>query len=403
MGQNHEHEPLRIAMFTEAYPPIISGVAMATRTLVTELRALGHQVDLYAPRHPEQSGTETGTKRLPSASLPLPGWIPLSLPLTPSRFRRIVDRPYDVVHTQHPFLLGRVARALARQQHVPLLASVHTQYEQYVHYWTPWHKPGCWIVRRLIRAFCNRCDHVVTVAEGMVPLLRGYGVVRPIEVIPNDLDLEAFLCADGTGVRAELGMKESETFLLSVGRLAAEKNLLFLLDAVAPLLATLPARLVFVGDGPLRTELERRVAQTRLHERVRFVGALPHDQTGRFYAAADLFLMPSVTEVNPLTIGESLAAGTPVVAVDSFSARETIAHGQDGLIVPGDASALRNALEQLIARPEARRQMGIRAKNSIRTRSGQSAAVRTVALYRRLADQKHQPRPYQTTVQQHLS
>src|SRR5438045_6533495 len=105
---------LRIAMFTEAYPPIISGVAVATATLVEGLRALGHEVDVYAPWHPEERADEPGLERLRAVFAPVPGWIPLSLPLTPIGLARIGKLHYDIVHTQHPFTLGRAARMLAR-------------------------------------------------------------------------------------------------------------------------------------------------------------------------------------------------------------------------------------------------------------------------------------------------
>jgi len=377
--------PLRIAMFTESYPPIINGVAVATRTLVEGLRGVGHTVDVFAPHHPEQPRFETGTQRLPSVSMPLQGWIPVSLPLTPLSFQRMARSSYDVVHTQHPFQLGRVARALARRQNVPLVATVHTQYEQYVHYWTPWHEPGRWIVRQIVREFCNNCNQVVTVAAGMASLLREYGVTAPIEVIPNDVELGEFLAADGSSVREELGLAPDETLLLSVGRLALEKNLMFLLEAIAPLLRASPAaRLVFVGDGTMRPELERRVGQEGVQERVLFTGALEHAATARYYAAADVFVMASITEVNPLTIGESLAAGTPVVAVDSFSAHEAIVEGQDGLIVPHDVEAFRDAVRSLIAQPERCRAMGAAARERARWRSTGNATERTVQLYRRL-------------------
>lgn len=385
----HKRRPLKIAMFTEAFPPIVSGVAVATRTLVDGLRELGHTVDVYAPHHPDELEDEAGVTRLPSVPVPLPGWIPISMPLTPIAFNSIAAKDYDIAHTQHPFLLGTVARALARRLDIPLVVTVHTQYEQYVHYWTPWHEPGRWIVRQIIREFCNNCDHVVTVAAGMEELLREYGVTGPIEVIPNDVDMGDFLNASGDGVREELGIPADAVFLLSVSRVASEKNLLFMLDSVAPLLSTQNARLVFVGDGPQRGELERHAAELNVADRVVFAGKIPHAQTARYYAAADLFLITSVTEVNPLTIGEALAAGTPVVAVDSFSAREGMVDGHDGLIAAPDPDAYRHAMRTLIGDPAQRERMAATARETASRRSSGTATQRTDALYTILAGTGH--------------
>jgi 1,2-diacylglycerol 3-alpha-glucosyltransferase len=147
--------------------------------------------------------------------------------------------------------------------------------------------------------------------------------------------------------------------------------------------------LVFVGDGLGRAELQRRVDELGLREQVLFTGKRPHDQTARFYAAADLFLMPSVTEVNPLTLGESLAAGTPVVAVDSFSAREIVTSGESGLIVPMDETAFCATVRGLVAQPERIKTMGQRAREAAIARSQSTAAQRTEQLYRRLIAQRN--------------
>lgn len=393
-GSREAGPPLRVAMFTEAYTPVLNGVAVATRALVEGLRARGHAVDVYTPRHPRQDRQEDGVYRLPSFVSPFRGWIPLSLPLTTGAHERIAARgPYDIVHTQHPFLLGRAARRLARRQGIPLVATVHTQYEQYVHYWSPlWPGLGRAAVRASLRSFLSSCDGVITVADGMAGILRGYGVPPsvPIEVIHNDLEgAAAFLNAPPGGARERLGVDEGEAVLLSVSRLGAEKNLAFLLESLAPLLregAGPPARLVFVGDGPLRTSLERRAAELGVAGRVGFTGAVPHSQIAPVFASADVYLLPSVTEVNPLTLREALAAGAPVVAVDSFSARDVIGDGDDGFIVPHDAAAFRGAVAALLADPARRHSMAATAKANARLREGAAGAgaERTLAVYRRL-------------------
>lgn len=387
--------PLRVAVFTEAWAPLVSGVTIATEMLVAGLRARGHHVDVFAPRHPQQPANEPGVCRLPSLSLPIPGWIPLGLPLSPPALKRLAaQRPlYDIVHAQHPFTLGRAARALARRQNAPLVATIHTQYEQYVHYWAPlWPQAGRALIRALLRGYCNSCDAVTTVGEGMAAVLRGYGVTRPIVFIPNELgDATAFFAADPAGVRGELGVKSDDVLLLSVSRLAPEKNLRFLLDALAPLLRAqnkeAPTRLVLVGDGPQRAALEKHASRLGVAGRVLFTGAVSHGRVPRLLAAADLFVLPSVSEVNPLTLREALAAGVPVVAVDSFSARAVLDDGRNGRIVAPEPQAFRAAVADLVARPGVRKQMAAHAQNAARRRelnAPAGATEQTLALYRRL-------------------
>lgn len=402
--------PLRIAFFTEAWSPLVSGVTIATETLAAGLRAHGHTVDVFAPRHPQQPNDEPGVRRLPSLRLPVPGWIPLGLPLAPRALKRLAAQnpPYDIVHTHHPFTLGRAARALAKRQNAPLVATIHTQYEQYVHYWAPlWPAGGRALIRALVRRFCNACDAVTTLAEGMSAILRGYGVTCPVVFIPNELgDADAFFAADPAGVRDELGIGDDVVLLVSVSRLAPEKNLRFLLDALAPLLRgdarNPPLWLVLVGDGPQRGALEKRAARLGIGSRVRFTGAVSHARgVPRLLAAADLFLLPSVSEVNPLTLREALAAG--VAVVDSFSARAVLEDGQTGRIVApaADPAVFRAAVADLVARPDARRQMAAAARKAARLREsdaggehagGGGVTEQTIALYRRLIASRRETR-----------
>jgi glycosyltransferase involved in cell wall biosynthesis len=348
MDNSTDRKPLRVAMFTEAYAPIISGVVIGTRTLINNLRAMGHEVDLYAPRHPKAPKEEPGVYRLPAVRVPLPGWIPISAFIAPPAFEKIVARPYDVFHTQHPFTLGTTARHLAARQGAPLIGTVHTQYEQYVHYWSPWKSGAQPVIRWILRESCNRCDHITTVAEGMANMLREYGVVTPIDVIPNDLDIAPVSPAEVAALRSELGLSNTDRLLLSVGRLAPEKSLDFMLSAVAPILKSGSTKLAIVGDGPSRKDLERKADTLGLTDRVTFTGALPHAETARYYSAADLFLMASTTEVHPLTLQESLAAGTPVAAVDSFSARDAIEPGKTGIITANDTRSFGDGIAEVL-------------------------------------------------------
>jgi len=407
---NDAPPPLRIAFFTEAWSPLVSGVTIATEALAAGLRARGHTVDVFAPRHPHQPDDEPGVRRLPSLRLPVPGWIPLGLPLAPRALKRLAAQnpPYDIVHTHHPFTLGRAARALAKRQNAPLVATIHTQYEHYIHYWSPlWPAGGRALIRTLVRRFCNACDAVTTLAEGMSAILRGYGVTRPIVFIPNELgDADAFFDADPAGVRDELGIGENEMLLLSVSRLAPEKNLRFLLDALAPLLRgdarNPPLWLVLVGDGPRRGALEKRAARLGIGSRVRFTGAVSHARgVPRLLAAADLFLLPSVSEVNPLTLREALAVGAPVVAVDSFSARAVLEDGRTGRIVASaDPAVFCAAVADLLARPDARRRMAAAARKAARLResdaggehAGGGVTEQTIVLYRRLIASRRETR-----------
>jgi len=340
---------MRIGIFTEAYTPIVSGVVTSTKLLLAELRRRGHDARLYTPRYPGWIDDEPGVARFPSATFPVRSWIPVTLPYSRRLLREIKEAGLEVYHTQQPFIMGRLARFLARRHGAPLVCTVHTQYEHYVHYVTPTaHRAARAVTRALIRSFCNTCDVLTTPAKGMEQLLRSYGVTRPIHVIPNGIDLEPYRSVDPAVVRREFSVPDDAVLFLFLGRLAKEKNLSAFIGAVQIVISRgHNVYAMLVGDGPERAALEDAAHRLRVAHRVVFTGRVPHAETPAYHAAADVFVMPSVTEVNPYGVIEALAAGCPVVATDSFGMREILTHGEDAFLVPPDAESLSEAMALL--------------------------------------------------------
>jgi glycosyltransferase involved in cell wall biosynthesis len=374
---------LEIGLFSEAYLPIVSGVVTSTRLLAAEYLRRGHGVHLYTPRYPGWHADEPIVRRFPSINFPIKSWIPVTVPYSAALYRDIRRAGLSVYHTQQPFIMGRVARHLARERGVPLVCTVHTQYEQYVHYCTP----GAYgtaraVARALVRSFCNSCDAITTPAGGMLRLLRGYGVTRPIHVIPNGLDLLPYQRADGAAVRARWGISPGSTLFVFVGRLAKEKNLPTALKALAILRSRgRDAVLMLVGDGPERDVLRQRADEHGLGSAALFVGRVEHRETPAYYAAADAFLTPSTTEVNPYTVIEAMAGGAPVVAVDSFGMREILTDGEDALLVGPEPEALANAMEMVAANPDLRAKMAEAARRKAEDYSIVRCADRMLEVY----------------------
>lgn len=355
---------MRIGIFTEAYTPIVSGVVTSTKLLLAEFRRRGHDARLYTPRYPGWTDDEPGVARFPSARFPVRSWIPITLPYSRRLIKEIGEAGLEVFHTQQPFIMGRLARYLARRHGAPLVCTVHTQYEHYVHYVTPTaHRAARAVTRALIRSFCNTCDVLTTPAKGMEQLLRSYGVTRPIHVIPNGIDLEPYRRVDSTVVRRRFSVPEDAVLFLFLGRLAREKNLLALVQAMEILVSRGHSAIaMLVGDGPERGVLEEAAHRLGVAQRVIFVGSVPHSETPAYHAAADVFVMPSVTEVNPYGVIEALAAGSPVVAADSFGMSEILTPGQDAFLVPPNAESLAEAMAALASDAELRQKMSVSAR-----------------------------------------
>jgi 1,2-diacylglycerol 3-alpha-glucosyltransferase len=215
-----------------------------------------------------------------------------------------------------------------------------------------------------VRRFCNRCNLVTTPAASSRERLRDLGVRRPIEVIYNPTDLSALWNADGSAVRRQYGCGPDDFLLGYVGRLSPEKNLSALLDAAAIILPQMPqVRLLFVGDGPSRETLEARARSLPGGDRIFFAGRVEHPQIPAHDAALDLFITPSMFEVQPLSFAEAMAAGTPVIAMDAPGGNDMVEDGTNGRLVPPDEQGrgLARVTLEMLRQPGELRAMGQRA------------------------------------------
>ncbi|MCB1887734.1 MAG: glycosyltransferase family 1 protein [Rhodocyclaceae bacterium] len=343
---------LRIALVTETYPPEVNGVAMTLGRMVDGLLERGHRVQLIRPRQRAESG-ETAHAALDEqlvrgVAIPRYADLKFGLPARNALIRRWTsDRP-DVVHVATEGPLGWSAVSAARRLGLPVTSDFHTNFDHYSgHYGLGWLKQP---VGAYLRRFHNRTAATYVPSHDMARRLVGKGY-RGIEVIARGVDCQLFSPARRSeALRAAWGLAPDGLAVISVGRLAPEKNLpatLRLFDAIRRRVPT--ARLVLVGDGPSRAALE-----LQRHDVV-FAGMRHGEDLASHYASGDLFLFPSRTETFGNVTLEAMASGLPVVAYDYAGAAELIRDGVSGLLAPFDDEArLRDrALEAATTRADA--------------------------------------------------
>ncbi|MDP2680389.1 MAG: glycosyltransferase family 1 protein [Rhodoferax sp.] len=321
---------LRIALVTETFPPEINGVAMTLGRILDGLLARGHSVQVIRPRQSGENAVlpREGLEQVLSYGVALPAYRDLQFGL-PARNRLTKlwseQRP-DIVHVATEGPLGWSAVTAARKLQLPITSSFHTNFRNYSpHY-------GIGMLKVPINAYLRKL-HSRTLAT-MVPTLenlqelkrRGYSNLTLLSRgVSSDLfnpDRRSQALRDSWGVKPE------DTVVLSVGRLAKEKNLGLVLSAFRSIQARLPsAKLVIVGDGPLRKSLEASYPQAR------FAGARMNEDLATHYASGDLFLFPSVTETYGNVVLEALASGLAVVSYACAAAKEIIANGDNGVLV----------------------------------------------------------------------
>jgi glycosyltransferase involved in cell wall biosynthesis len=316
----------------------------------------GHNVFIFAQSDGSFKDNEPFIFRYPSLPLPL-GDISTAIPVSPFMDQVLPILKLDVIHTHHPVLLGQTAARKAAELNLPLVFTFHTQYWEYTHY-IPFPQEIIQeflknAVHRWLKEFMQKCQHIIIPSESLKEILVGnYGLHERYSVIPTGTNLEPFLNANGKALRAEQGWND-ETVLISVGRLAPEKNWDTLLQAFAKVHEEHPeARLVLIGDGPARQNLEGLAAELGIADRVTFTGSVPFEEIPRYLKAADIFAFASVTETQGLVTIEAMAAGLPVVAVDGPGTRDIVEHSKQGFLVENDPKALAKGLNKLLSDPQ---------------------------------------------------
>lgn len=328
---------MKIAMFTNTYAPHVGGVAKSIQSLEAGCRARGHEVRVVAPEFPD-THTTAETLRVPAIQNFNGSDFCVRLP-SPGLIRDFMaDFAPDIVHSHHPFLLGDAALREASKMHVPIVFTHHTLYERYTHY-VPLDSDG--LKRAAIQMateYCNLCDAVIAPSDSIARLLVHREVVTPIEVIPTGIDTVAFGRGRNGRFRKSHGIPEDVPVVGHVGRLAREKNLPFLAEAVAGFLATHPtAVFLLVGDGDCLPEILEILSA--FSDRVIHPGRLTGDELTDAYAAIDCFAFTSQTETQGMVLAEAMAASTPVVALDGPGVREILANGENGILLPATATA----------------------------------------------------------------
>lgn len=388
---------MHIAFFTNFYHPVVNGVVRSVASFREVLMKQGHNVFVFAQSDGSYQDTEPFIFRYPSLPLPLPGDISAAIPVSPFVEQLLPALKLDVIHTHHPILLGQTAARKAAELGLPLVFTFHTQYWEYTHY-IPFPQEAIQeflknAVHRWLREYLQKCQHIIIPSESIREILvRDYGLEEQYTVIPTGIDLEPYRCADWQALRKEKGWQE-ETVIISVGRLAPEKNWDTLLHAFAKVAAKSPGlRLVLIGDGPARETLQSLAAELGVAEQVTFTGSLPFEEVPCYLKAADVFAFASVTETQGLVTIEAMAAGLPIVAVDGSGTRDIVEHGKQGFLVKNDVDALAKGIEKLLSDPQRMKRFSNSALKKAKTFDVNELGKQMVAVYEQSIQDKREDR-----------
>ena len=335
---------MRIGIFTETYTPYISGLVTSEIMLKKGLEKLGHEVYVVTANlesfHYEYDEEERVLK--------VPG-IPTGIydsrltsvyPL--KAVNKIKSWNLDIIHSQTEFAIGTFARILAYQLDIPLVHTYHTMYEDYIHYITKGYfdKSSKKIVEYLTLFYCDK-----TATELIVPTKKTYDlfkekyqVDRNIHIIPTGIELERFYTENIDKKKlASIKRKEKITkddfIAIFIGRLAQEKNVVFLLDVMKDLVPSLPKlKLLIVGDGPDYDLYKEIIEKDHLENNVIMTGKVAWEKVPYYYHLSDIFLTASHTETQGLTVIEAMASSVVPICIEDESFKNTVIDGLNGRI-----------------------------------------------------------------------
>lgn len=384
---------MNIGLVTDTYFPRVNGVAKSIHTFAESFKQLGHQVIIFAPQFPEHQETDQSIWRFPSQYLFFNPEDRLPNPFTRESkrlFNQLPELKLDIVHTQTPFALGIAMVKYAKKLGLPTIHTYHTLFEAYMPHYFPFVPKFMSIpfAKKASQYLCNLHDYIIVPSTSIEERLNHYGVKRPIKVLPTGTDLSPFKQVDGQRMREKYKFGDDDQLLLTMGRVAHEKNLPFLLDVLEKLIPTFPrAKLVIAGVGPALESVKAETKKRQLNDKVIFIGLLSRQDWADLYAAADINLLASVTETQGLVLTEAMAAGTPCVAVAAMGVKDVMAGG-GGLAVNLDVAEFAGAVQSLLTNKalynEKLQEAAVQAKNW----SAETKAAEMLATYQNVIDEK---------------
>jgi glycosyltransferase involved in cell wall biosynthesis len=384
-----------VGLFNESFPPVMDGVAVCVENYAHWIQEKVGGVSVVTPRKLGAHYGQYPYEVLDYASVPVPFRHPYVTgiaqidPLLRAKLRR---RNFKIVHAHSPFSAGLMALQVAHSQHIPLVATFHSKFKDDFREVIP----SDMVVDQAIKVvmeFFDHADEVWVPQASVEEVIREYGFKGHVEVVDNGSDLVAdYPDSYFEEARRALGIAPGEFVFLFVGQHIWQKNVRLVIDALEKI-KDLPFRMFFVGTGYAAGEMKELVEQKGLSDKVTFTGMLTERaQVTRYYAAADLFLFPSLYDNAPLVVREAAALHTPAVMVEGSTAATILRDGENGYLVPNDLDAFAARLRELYRDRAAVRRTGLAASRTI-VRSWEDVVDEVLDRYNALIARKTRIRP----------
>jgi 1,2-diacylglycerol 3-alpha-glucosyltransferase len=270
---------------------------------------------------------------------------------------------------------------------VPFVHTYHTLYPEYIKSYI---LKGRLITPRMVgklsAVFSNRCDLTIAPSIKIKKLLESYGVTKAIDVLATGVNVKDYAqIVKSNNFRKQYGLKPNDKLLIFVGRLGKEKNIDFLISAMPLIQKQIKnAKLIIIGDGPHRVNLQKQAIKLKIKDSVIFTGYFKKSEVVKAYQSSDIFAFASLTDTQGMVVVEAAAAGLPIVAVKDDAFGEFLQNGQNGFNTQHNKKDFSNKVVQILSNKSLYNKMSKKSQEIARKFTIEKQAKKLVGIYRKL-------------------
>ena len=360
---------MKVLITTEFYLPLRCGVTTAVLNERRALEADGHDVRILTISGDHKSSYKDGVYYIKNNFPQLYKDSYASIALFDPLVKDILEWKPDIVHSQCEFFTMFFARKISKKLGIPLVHTCHTDFNSYMVHFTSNEHLWEWATTTFIPKLLKGVDYIVCPTSKIYDLLRSYGIMTPMSIIPVGLDLGMLMQKpsddERKALRRSFSFADDETVFVSVCRLSEEKNVGESIEHFRSLLRVRPAvKLLIVGDGTDRQRLETMVSDLGIQDRVKFTGNVPMDDVWKYFKVGDIYISSSMSEIQGLTYIEALAGSLPIVCRKDHALDQSLIEGVNGFSFSTDKEFLEKATP-LVDDPDLRKRIGENARKSV--------------------------------------
>ena len=379
-----------IGIFNDSFPPIMDGVSLTAQNYAYWLHKKDQPVCVITPKSPNYSDNEP-YPIYRYASFPILGRRPyrFGLPTLDHSFKTEINRvSFGLVHAHCPFSSGRLAFDIAKKQKIPFVATFHSKYRDDFEHSVGNKFIAKQLTNKIVRFF-EKADEVWIPQASVEETIREYGFKGKVEVVDNGNDFATNEPIDliKKTARKALHVADNEVMFLFVGQHIWEKNIRLIVESLAKI-KDLPFKMFFIGTGYAKADLKELVSELALDSKVEFAKVITdREKIKEYYAAADLFLFPSIYDNAPLVVREAGAMRTPSILIKGASSAQNITDNFNGFLIENSRESFAEKLRELINSPEKIELAGLNASQTI-ARPWEDVAEEVLDRYKKLMQRK---------------